>query len=175
MNLKNFGFGFTQKGLKLAITNIRKRSGVTSRSFILASTIDSNIGAKIRLKACIKEGLIKAFGDVVADTDPTVETASKPEFGDYQCNIAMPLAKKLKMKPVDVATKLINSMETDILSQLDIAGPGFINMRLSEAFIKNELKAKLEDPSRLNIPTLKSPQRIIIDFSSPNIAKEMHV
>ena len=90
----------------------------------------------------------------------------------------MALAKKLKMKPQDVAKMIIKTIRCDDLllaDSLSVAGPGFINMKLDENYIKRKLIAIHRDPDRLGITTYAEMQRIVVDFSSPNIAKEMHV
>ena len=103
---------------------------------------------------------------------------AKPEFGDFQCNAALPLAKKLKEKPRDLAEKLMATLAKDVddvVATMDISGPGFINLHLSDSYLKNKLTAMLRDPQRLAISPVAQKQRVIVDFSSPNIAKEMHV
>ena len=88
----------------------------------------------------------------------------------------MTLTKKLNMKPRAIAEKLSEALDVkDIVSIINITGPGFITMKLSETYVQNKLVDKLKDPTRLGINELKNAQRIIVDFSSPNIAKEMHV
>ena len=115
-----------------------------------------------------------------AHIDPMLIPTSKAEFGDYQCNIAMALSKALKLKPRDVAAKVVAELEKGsisdlMISKLEIAGPGFINIFLSEQYICNRLYEMSKDSNRLSIAKASSPQRIIVDFSSPSIAKEMHV
>lgn len=115
-----------------------------------------------------------------ATLNPMVVHA-RPEHGDYQCMVAMSLAKQLKMKPKDVAESVMQDLQADrslsaaaLLSSMDISGPGFINMHLSQSFIEGKVKEMLGLP-RLGVPVAEEPQRIVVDFSSPNIAKEMHV
>ena len=142
----------------------------------------------------------------------------KSEFGDYQCNIAMPLSKVLKQKPRDIAETIMSNVAVDadgarsIIEKMDISGPGFINIHLSSYYIKQSLYRMLQPiellnthdvssspsssssssrtdeevmtkvkhqsymySSRVGVPLVTRPQRIVVDFSSPNIAKEMHV
>jgi len=108
-----------------------------------------------------------------------VTPATRPEFGDYQCNAALALAKRLKAKPRDVAEKLKDALESRTQTwcePLEIAGPGFINVRMTPAFVESRLNAMLSDQTgRLGVPRPARAQRVVVDFSSPNIAKEMHV
>ena len=105
-----------------------------------------------------------------------VAATAKPEFGDYQCNAAMVLAKRLKLKPREVAETLVSNLRIeDVVGKLDIAGPGFINFHLCDDYLRSRLTAMSKDSERLGIAKASFPQRIIVDFSSPNIAKEMHV
>jgi len=126
----------------------------------------------------VKDALKRAFGDEVGDPNPMITAATKPEFGDYQCNAAMPLSKKLKSKPRDIAQKLLEELSpkiTPIFEDPEIAGPGFINLKFRGEYISRRLEQMLQDEERLAVPPADKPQRIVIDFSSPNIAKEMHV
>ncbi|OZH53934.1 arginyl-tRNA synthetase [Hydrocoleum sp. CS-953] len=128
-----------------------------------------------KLKSKFDKALVAAFGQNLAGTDPIVVPASNPKFGDYQCNVAMSLAKKLKDKPRAIATQIIDNLDiTDFCLSPEIAGPGFINISLKPEYIETCLEAIIKD-KRLNISPAKNPQRVVIDFSSPNIAKEMHV
>jgi arginyl-tRNA synthetase len=121
------------------------------------------------------EALVAAFGSDFAGVDPLVVAATNPRFGDYQSNIAMSLAKKLGQKPREIAQKLIDNLNIDDLcAQPEIAGAGFINLTIKPAYLENQLNSIAKDP-RLGINKVKEPQKVIVDFSSPNIAKEMHV
>jgi arginyl-tRNA synthetase len=135
----------------------------------------SAIGTRQILSERVKSALNTAFGADALGADAMVLPA-KPEHGDYQCNAAMPLAKKLKLKPRDIAEKLVQTLQVeDVVATMDISGPGFINIHLADSFVKNKLIRMLRDPTRLGIAPVENKQRIIVDFSSPNIAKEMHV
>lgn len=124
----------------------------------------------------VKSALENAFGKEIASESEAMLLPAKPEHGDYQCNAALPLAKRLKLKPRDVADKLMASLEVgDVVDSMDISGPGFINLKLSEKFVKGKIVNMLKDPTRLGVAAAVTPSRIIVDFSSPNIAKEMHV
>mmetsp|Transcript_26193 Transcript_26193/g.33958 ORF Transcript_26193/g.33958 Transcript_26193/m.33958 type:complete len:658 (+) Transcript_26193:86-2059(+) len=124
----------------------------------------------------VQAALGKAFGPEFAESNPLLTPATKDEFGDYQCNAAMPLAKPLKSKPRDVATKLVEALDiSSICETPEIAGPGFINIKLKPDYVSSRIKSMAADPERLGVPKVAEPKRVVIDFSSPNIAKEMHV
>jgi arginyl-tRNA synthetase len=150
----------------------------------LANDLDfsgMNGGTRDLLSVGVRRALDAAFGAEAKDAEPMVIT-SKGDFGDYQCNAALPLAKSLKMKPKDLAEKLMNSIQADagmekLIGSMDISGPGFINIHLSDPYMKHKIATMLKNPERLGIDavTAEKKQRVIVDFSSPNIAKEMHV
>ena len=110
----------------------------------------------------------------VEDAPVPVTRSARPEFGEYQFNGAMALAKKMKQKPRDIAEKILDAVTlTDVADKLEIAGPGFINIHLKDAWLANQCELALHDP-RLGIA--KAPQQnVVVDYSSPNLAKEMHV
>ncbi len=144
-----------------------------------ATTSIEDNNFRLALTTQAQQALHKAFGADADDANPMVTPATRPEFGDYQCNAALALAKRLKAKPRDVAEKLKAELELSTASwcdPLEIAGPGFINVRMKQSFVEDRLNAMLADPSgRLGVPRPATAQRVVVDFSSPNIAKEMHV
>lgn len=128
-----------------------------------------------QLKAKFKQALIAAFGETMTDTDPMLVPASNPKFGDYQSNAALSLAKPLGQPPRAIAQLLVKHLNVaDICHPPTIAGPGFINFTLKPTYLEAKLNKSLTDP-RLGVDPAKQPQRVVVDFSSPNIAKEMHV
>ncbi|NDJ18979.1 arginine--tRNA ligase [Myxacorys almedinensis A] len=127
------------------------------------------------LKNRFEDALVTAFGDEVAGIDPLLVPTSNPKFGDYQSNVAMALAKKLGKAPRAIADELVQTLDlSDLCEPLEIAGPGFINITLKTEYLQAQL-AVMQRSDRLGVETAESPQRVIVDFSSPNIAKEMHV
>lgn len=128
-----------------------------------------------QLKIKFTQALTAAFGSDLAGIDPMVVPASNPRFGDYQSNIALSLSKQLGQSPRSIAEAILKHLDINDISQAPtIAGPGFINITLQPSYIEEQLKAIQADP-RLGVETAKHAQRVIVDFSSPNIAKEMHV
>jgi arginyl-tRNA synthetase len=113
--------------------------------------------------------------------DPQLVAASKPEFGDFQANGALALAKPLRRSPRDVAAAiqaqlLLDGPFLELCLEPEIAGPGFLNLRLRPEALAAEVTARLADPQRLGVPSVgPGTAPVIVDFSSPNIAKEMHV
>jgi arginyl-tRNA synthetase len=116
-----------------------------------------------------------AFGDNWASTDPMLVPTTNPKFGDYQANVAMSLAKPLKSNPRAIATQIVENLDvSDLCEPPEIAGPGFINLRLKTAYLEEQLRMMQVD-ARLGVAPAASRQKVIVDFSSPNIAKDMHV
>jgi arginyl-tRNA synthetase len=127
------------------------------------------------LQTQLSLALQSAFGAEYAAADPLLVPASNPQFGDYQANVAMGLAKKLGQAPRSIAQQIVDKLDVSaVCVPPNIAGPGFINFQLAPAYLAEQIRSIHLD-SRLGIPTVAQPQKIVVDFSSPNIAKEMHV
>lgn len=118
-----------------------------------------------------------ALKDITGQTFPAlVRPASDPKFGDYQVNGVMAAAKQLRMNPRQLAEKIVASLDiTQICDPPQIAGPGFINLRLRPEYLAARLLAIAHDEERLAVDKADTPRRIVVDFSCPNIAKQMHV
>jgi len=106
-----------------------------------------------------------------------VRPATDPKFGDYQANGVMALAKKIKTNPHKLAESVVEQLDVgDICEPPEVAGPGFINLRLKSSFVADGLIQINADPQgRLGMEETAEPKRIVVDFSCPNIAKQMHV
>jgi len=110
-----------------------------------------------------------------ADTNTAVTQSTKVEFGDYQINGAMAAAKLLKTNPRALAQQLVDVLElADIADKVEIAGPGFINVTLKPDWLAAQLQHAVADP-RLGVSANTAPQTVVVDYSAPNLAKEMHV
>jgi arginyl-tRNA synthetase len=121
-----------------------------------------------RLRAALAAcGLPPERGEVVAAADT--------RFGDYQANAAMVLAKETKRNPRELATQIAEKFDgTGICDKPEIAGPGFLNFRLNPGWISEQIANLSFDP-RCGVPAAEKPLKVVVDFSSPNIAKPMHV
>ncbi|MDJ0675814.1 MAG: arginine--tRNA ligase [Calothrix sp. MO_167.B42] len=130
---------------------------------------------QVLLHSKFQQALVAAFGDEYGTVDPILGAASNPKFGDYQSNVSLPLAKKIGQQPRAIASAIVEKLDvSDICEPPEIAGPGFINLRLKTAYLEGQINA-MQGDARLGVPLTHNPQREIVDFSSPNIAKEMHV
>ena len=124
------------------------------------------------LGARVRDALVAAYGPDYADADPLIRPSS---FGDLQSNAALPLAKKLGRAPRDIAAEIVGHLDVDdVCEPPTVSGPGFINLTLRPQWIADAATALLADP-RLGVPAAAEPQTVVVDYSSPNIAKAMHV
>ncbi len=116
-----------------------------------------------------------ALGSEYAEADPLVRPAN-PQFGHYQSNLALPLAKRLRRKPREIAEAIARALgaPSELFESASVAGPGFINLRLQDGALCAATLRMLGD-ARLGIAAPESPQRVVVDYASPNLAKEMHI
>ena len=127
-----------------------------------------------QLKDSVSQALMSVNPEL-ADTDPLIAPTNNPKFGDYQSNVALSLAKPLKQNPRAIAQTIVDNLQIeDICEKPTIAGPGFINFMLRSDYI-GQLLSKIQPDPRLGIPKVQPSSKVVVDFSSPNIAKEMHV
>jgi arginyl-tRNA synthetase len=104
-----------------------------------------------------------------------VRPATDPKFGDYQANGCMALAKQAKQNPRELAAKVAQAVDLAPLAEPpEVAGPGFLNIRLKPEWLASELHALIDNPA-LGLEPVATPKTVVIDFSSPNVAKPMHV
>ena len=127
----------------------------------------------IKLKKLFSENINNIFGaDYTEKVD--IQNSTKKEFGDFQTNFAMVSSKLIGKNPREIANTLVdNFAENDIIEKLEIAGPGFINIYLKNSFLNEEIK-KVEN-EKYDFSFLNTNKTVIIDYSSPNIAKRMHI
>jgi arginyl-tRNA synthetase len=116
--------------------------------------------------------LAAAFGPDYADADPLIRPS---QFADYQSNVALSLAKRVNRPPRDVATELAGHLGgSDVIEQAEVSGPGFINLTMRDGWIAAQATGQLADP-RLDVPEADPAERVVVDYSAPNVAREMHV
>jgi|SRR5450756_606977 len=124
------------------------------------------IGARVR------DAFAAAFGADYASADPLIRPSV---FADFQSNAALPLAKRLGKAPRDIAGEIVGLLHVgDICEPPTVSGPGFVNFSLRESWIAQAATEVLADP-RLGVPVAAEPKTVVVEYSSPNIAKEMHV
>jgi arginyl-tRNA synthetase len=123
------------------------------------------------LEGLVSGALSAAFGPDYADADPLIRPS---QFADYQSNVALPLAKRLDRSSRDVAAQLADHLGGGVLAHAEVSGPGFLNLTLSDDWIGGQAAGQLADP-RLDVPLASPAQRVVVDYSAPNVAREMHV
>ena len=125
----------------------------------------------------LEERVINAVEKATGQAAPgIVKPTQDAKFGDYQANGVMGLAKKIKQNPRQLAESILGHLDVaDLCDPPEIAGPGFINFRLRPIWLSQRLAEAIQDHKRLGVDPIANPPRTVVDFSSPNIAKQMHV
>jgi arginyl-tRNA synthetase len=120
----------------------------------------------------VRTALDAVFGAEHAGADPAIRPSA---FADYQANVALPLAKRLGRPPREVAAGIAARIDLgDVCEKVDVSGPGFINFTLRDDWVARQAAGLLKD-HRLGVAAVDLPQTVVVDYSSPNVAKEMHV
>ena len=131
----------------------------------------------MNLRRSLEGRLLKARADAGAapGTPALVAPSTSPKFGDYQANGIMAAARQLKTAPLALAQKVVSAAELgDVAEKIEVAGPGFINITLKREFLERRLAEAVAD-ERLGVAKPQAAQAVVVDYSGPNLAKEMHV
>lgn len=132
----------------------------------------------MNLLTLVRERFAAPLSTLVSDVAPLLEMirpAQDAKFGDFQANFAMPLSKQLSKPPREIAQLVIDQLSIDDLCEApEVAGPGFINLKLRDSFLSDRVTGIAGD-DRLGVAPVENPRNYVVDFSSPNVAKPMHV
>jgi arginyl-tRNA synthetase len=127
------------------------------------------------LTSRLQSAIETVLGEDFRGADPVLRRSASPKFGDYQANAAMALAKKVGRPPRDLAQAIVDALDVlDVCSSVEVAGPGFINLTLRDEALA-EAAQDLAADDRLGVPLASPGERVVIDYSSPTLTKEMHV
>jgi arginyl-tRNA synthetase len=132
------------------------------------------MNAQLIISERVRDAIIKAFGADFREADPAVHRSS---FADYQADAALRLAKPLKQKPLEIAQTIASNLDSSGLCAPDgvtVSPPGFVNVTLGREWLEAALAQIARDP-RAGAPRVAAPETVVIDYSGPNMAKEMHV
>ncbi|XP_056372464.1 arginine--tRNA ligase, cytoplasmic isoform X2 [Hyla sarda] len=136
------------------------------------------ININVQLQEIFGRAIRASYPELV-NAPLAVTPSQQPKFGDYQCNSAMAITQMLKARgekvsPTEIANKIVKNLpENNLIEKTEIAGPGFINVHLQKSFISKQLTKLLVNG--VQPPVIGEKKKVVVDFSSPNIAKEMHV
>jgi arginyl-tRNA synthetase len=130
----------------------------------------------VPLRLGLTEATRAAFGDEAATADPAIHRSA---HADYQADLALALARKLKRNPREVAAAIVDELRRRLeaggpIAAAEVSGPGFINLTLDAPYLARAL-ARMQADDRLGVPRAAPPQTVVVDYSAPNVAKEMHV
>ena len=127
------------------------------------------------LASAVARAMEAAFGPGVSGVDPTIRPTNNPAFGDFQANFAMVLGKRLDRPPRELAEAVVAELDLGaVCERVEVAGPGFVNLTLDDGWLGAATGLLLAD-DRLDVRRDPAPERVIVDYSAPNVAKEMHV
>jgi arginyl-tRNA synthetase len=131
----------------------------------------------MRIETFLDSLATEAIRDALGvEAPPLLRATQDPRHGDYQVNGVLPLAKRLEKSPRELAAPVAAKLaEHEAVAAAEVAGPGFVNLRLDDAWIAARLGDALADRARDGVPAVSRAETIVVDFSSPNIAKQMHV
>jgi arginyl-tRNA synthetase len=134
----------------------------------------SSMNVRDFLNAAVERAMRAA--NVPADCQAMLTPSTRAGFGDYQANGAMGAAKRMKENPHELAARIAAALQLEgVADKVDLGGPGFINIHLSAAFLQQRLAIMANDTARLGLAANDRPQTVVVDYSAPNLAKEMHV
>ncbi|XP_051734737.1 arginine--tRNA ligase, cytoplasmic [Ctenopharyngodon idella] len=163
-----------------------ENSRLKYRLNILKTSLQEEISQNGKTMLNINQRLQQIFGEAISTAYPDLENPphvvtpnQQAKFGDYQCNSAMAMSQMMKAKgqkvsPREIAEKIVQNIpNNELIERTEIAGPGFINIHLKRMFVSKLLSNLLVNG--VQPPPLEKKKKVIVDFSSPNIAKEMHV
>jgi arginyl-tRNA synthetase len=123
----------------------------------------------------LQSAIETVLGTEFRGADPVLRRSAQPQFGDYQANAAMSLGKRVGRAPRDLAQSIVDALDVlDVCSAVEVAGPGFINLTLRDEALADAAQTLVGD-DRLGVPVVSPAQRVVIDYSSPTLTKEMHV
>lgn len=132
-------------------------------------------GIRSLLRHAVSRAITETFGPEYGGIDPLIQVTQPPHFGDFQANFALSLAKTLKKNPKEVAAMVAERLKNqEYCEEIQVSGPGFLNIRLTQRILETQL-TQIQSDSHLGVESIASPQKVIVEYSSPNVAKEMHV
>ncbi|KAJ1127783.1 hypothetical protein NDU88_006176 [Pleurodeles waltl] len=179
-NVSHLGVSLNLEDLQEENTKLKYRLNILRKSLQEERNkpTKSMININSRLQVIFGDAIKAAYPEL--ENPPLVVTSSQqPKFGDYQCNSVMSITQMLKtsqkkVNPRDIADHIVRNIPSnEYIEKVEIAGPGFINVHLKKDFVSKQLKSLLLNG--VQPPTVGDKKKVIVDFSSPNIAKEMHV